>query len=393
MPHVSTAIRPVGPIATALVFGLAMTSAADAADLPGYVERPDPSFAWEVERAVETPLGTVEHVDLVSQTWREIPWRHQFRIYTPKEYTHKDVMLLFITGGSSRSQHKPEDDLQAFALAAACDARVAVLPQVPNQPLLGDRTEDDLIAETFVNFLKTGEQDWPLLQPMVKSAVAAMDAAQQWAEETGEPVERFVVTGASKRGWTTWLTGAVDDRVAAIAPMVIPTLNMKANTENQMALWGKYSEQIEDYTTRGLTRTFEEPGGEKLWEMVDPYFYLDEIDKPVLQINGTNDRYWTHDSTRFYWDEIQGPSRIVYLPNAGHGLEEHRDYAINGIGALLRHVATGRSLPDFSWKARSTRTARSAWPSSRSARSGRSRWPPGSPARPTGTSGTTPGSR
>lgn len=320
------------------------------ADLPSYVESPDPSYSWELTRSDETALGKVHHLKLTSQTWREIPWTHQLRIYEPDRVDHEDIMVLFITGGSSRSQHKPTDDLQAFALASAAGCRVAVLPQVPNQPLLGDRVEDDLIAETFVNFLKSGEQDWPLLQPMVKSAVKAMDAAQEFSAEKERPVSRFVVTGASKRGWTTWLTGAVDDRVVGIAPMVIPTLNMRENTKNQLDIWGAYSVQIDDYTRRGLTESFETEDGEALWKLVDPYFYLDRITVPIVQINGTNDQYWTHDSMRFYWDDIQGPKYVVNLPNAGHSLDQHRDYAINGVGALVRSIATETDGPEFRWK-------------------------------------------
>jgi PhoPQ-activated pathogenicity-related protein len=39
----------------------------------------------------------------------------------------------------------------------------------------------------------------------------------------------------------------------------------------------------------------------------------------------------------------------VELPNAGHGLETNRDWAINGIGAFFRQVVAGRPLPQLSW--------------------------------------------
>ena len=82
---------------------------------------------------------------------------------------------------------------------------------------------------------------------------------QAWARENGKPVARFVVTGGSKRGWTTWLTGAVDDRVIAIAPMVIVMLNLGPQGPNQLKVWGKYSEQIHDYVERGLMETVATP--------------------------------------------------------------------------------------------------------------------------------------
>jgi PhoPQ-activated pathogenicity-related protein len=162
-------------------------------------------------------------------------------------------------------------------------------------------------------------------------------------------VTRFVVTGGSKRGWTTWLTGAVDDRVIAIAPMVIVMLNLGKQGPNQLKVWGKYSEQIHDYVERGLMETVASPEGTALWKMVDPFTYRDRLAKPKLLLNGTNDRYWTLDALDLYWNELQGPKYLVELPNAGHDLKANREWATGGLGAFFRHVVTSRPMPRFTW--------------------------------------------
>lgn len=322
-----------------------------AAELDDYVSRDDPSFSWKAGETIQTKEGTIVDLPIVSQTWHGIVWKHRMRVYESSAApSDPNTFLLFITGGGTNSRPNAEEDQRGLLLAKLSGARVAILPQVPNQPLLGDKVEDTLIAETFVRYLETRDATWPLLFPMVKSAVRAMDAVQAWSKESGKPVpSKFVVTGASKRGWTTWLTGAYDPRVVAIAPMVIDTLNFRAQRKHYLEVWGKPSEEIDDYTKRGLNDVMDKNEGEPLWKMVDPYIYLNRLTKPKLIINGTNDPYWTVDALNIYWNELKGPKSVVYLPNAGHGLEQHRDYALGGIGALVRHTIAGKPFPTLSW--------------------------------------------
>ncbi len=311
-------------------------------------------FAWSLDATRMTQGGQVDRLRLTSQQWRGGDWTHDLCVYQPTLMRHPDHVLLFITGGANGKPPDDGDDRFGMTLASLCQARVAVLHQVPNQPLLGDRYEDDLIAETFERFLETGEEDWPLLLPMVESARAAMTALEQHGADKGAPVKGFVVTGASKRGWTTWLTAAGDPRVIGIAPMVIPTLKMKQQSEYQLESWGRFSQQIRDYVDRGLMEQFDTPRGKRLWSLVDPYFRLDQIRVPIFQINGTNDPYWTLDSLNLYWDEIQAPKYVVYLPNAGHGLDQNQEYAREGVAAFFRLVVTNRAFPRLTWTAQAT---------------------------------------
>lgn len=201
---------------------------------------------------------------------------------------------------------------------------VALLKQTPNQPLYGDLTEDEIISYTIHKFKEDGDGIlWPLLFPYGKGCPAkAMDAVQEFSKkELHHDINRFVVSGASKRGWTTWLTGASDPRVVAIAPMVIDMLNMPVNLDYQLKMYKGYSIQIEDYVKLGIPQSVHSDKGNAATTMIDPYSYRKKLTMPKMLFMGTNDEYWTVDAIKNYIDSIPGQNHIHYVPNAGHDLE------------------------------------------------------------------------
>ncbi len=322
--------------------------------LQQYLHNGDSSFRYELKEQYNIGLVKAYSFLLTSQNWRQLIWTHQLTLLVPVTNNY-DAALLFITGGSNKEGQPnwtdKEDDFnkQLSELATKNNAMVAILRQTPNQPLFGDLTEDALISYTLHQFKNSRDYSWPLLFPMVKSAVRAMDAIQDFGSKTLQhPIHRFVVSGASKRGWTTWLTGANDTRVVAIAPMVIDILNMAVNLDYQIKAWNEYSVEIEDYVKLGIPQGAHTADGQAINMMVDPYYYRKTLTVPKMIFMGTNDEYWVVDAIKNYYDSIPGRNMIHYVPNVGHDLGDKKD-ALSALSAFFGLTISNAPYPACSW--------------------------------------------
>ncbi|MEX0677865.1 MAG: PhoPQ-activated protein PqaA family protein [Pirellulales bacterium] len=343
--------------------------------LEDYVTAPDPAFSVSAA-PVSTFSGTdftVYAFDLKSQTWRSADevdrtvWQHWLQLIVPTEVT-QSTALLNIDGGNNTVDPPDSIDDDGYVavlgqIAAALHMIVVHLPQVPNEPLQFPddppgftRHEDEIIAYTFDKFLENigqpGNETWPLLLPMVKSAVAAMDAAQMRDTTVpgGVDINDFIVTGASKRGWTTWLTAAADDRVRAIIPAVIDVLNMAPQMVHHYGVYGFFSEAIEDYENLQIFDRLLTDEGRELSRIVDPYRYLTNgrfDDLPKLLLNSAGDEFFVTDSSQFYIHDLPGDQNYLrYIPNTGHGLDVR---AVESSLSFCDAVLNDRPLPTLSW--------------------------------------------
>ncbi len=346
----------------AVLVALLMTVAAAATPLDDYVARPDASYTYSLVKTIDHPLGKIHILDMKSQTWRtekEVDrplWQHWVTIIVPNGVT-SDTALLWINGGSNRATPPSGPDGMLTQIALQSRTVVVDLKTVPNEPLVfsddpgNQRSEDAIIAYTFDKYVKTGDGTWPLLLPMVKSAVRAMDTVQDYVPKATDgklKISRFVVSGGSKRGWTTWLTAAVDKRVRAIAPAVIDVLNMDEQMRHHFAAYGFYSTAIQDYQDFNVFSQLDTPEGQRLIRIVDPYEYRDRYTMPKFLLNSSGDQFFLPDSAQFYFQDLPGSKYLLYSANTDHGLDGSQ--ADKALLAWYTSLLAGRDLPQFSWQ-------------------------------------------
>jgi len=333
--------------------------------LDRYVAQRDAVYGWRLVSTIPGEGKQTYVLELTSQQWRtekdvDHPvWKHWLTITKP-EQVKSSKAFLYIGGGSNNDIAPAKPSERAERIVNETGSVVAELGMVPNQPLRFTdspdeaRTEDNIIAYSRVKHFETKDDTWLVRLAMVKSGVRAMDAVQEFmASSAGGKVkiDGFVVAGGSKRGWTTWLVGAVDKRVVAIVPMVIDALNSEAITKHHFEAYGFFSPSLKDYVNQGIfPHRIGTPEYRAVLEIEDPYEYRDrrQLRIPKYMIDASGDQFFLPDGSQFYYAEMPEEKHIRYVPNAKHNMQGSA--ATDSMIAFYQAILTSTPRPKFAWQ-------------------------------------------
>jgi len=358
----------------------AAVATAGATPLDDYVWEDDGAYSYtDLQQTISgSSLGTkwTGHLlNMTSQKWlteeeignRHI-WTHSMVVIVPDNINDKFLTnsSVYVTGGNNENSNSPtaddEDVRIAAALAVGTGTITTVLFQIPNQhirfssdPLNKSRSEDAIIAYTWRHYLDDPSRDakWLVRLPMVKAVVKAMDTVQNYVSKTkGINIESFTIAGASKRGWTTWLTGAVDPaRVVAIVPIVLDALNFVQFSHHQYKSYNGWSFALKDYAEQDIFTSLDGDEMRALQEVEDPYFYLDRLQQPKLVVNAGGDEFQQPDDTSFWWKELTEPKHFLMVKNAEHSLATGILEVVPAIsGWMLQLLEKKEDIPRPKWE-------------------------------------------
>ena len=365
----------IGALAALVLLFAAPLSAAQAPTAPlaaannafdRYIARKDPNYGWSLNSTIHGAGYTGYVLKMTSQAWRSASevdhpiWTHWVIITVPDHVVTTKTAFLYSDGGSITDPAPTKVSDRNIKIATDTNTIAVELRGVPNEPLkFSDnptraRSEDDLIAYAMTRQIATGDEDWMVRFAMTKAGVAAMDATQEFMKsEAGghRKVDKFVVSGGSKRGWTAWMVALMDKRVSGVIPIVIDMLNNEAMVRHHYQVLGFFSPALGDYVNHNIfPHLIGTPELRKVQAIEDPYSYRNRArmrDVPKYILNAAGDQYFLPDNSQFYYKDLPGSKAMRYVPNAKH------DMAGTDVGdsmvAYYQMILAGKHAPRYSW--------------------------------------------
>ena len=326
-----------------------------------YIESTKNEFSYNIQEVIYEENWTGYHIKMISGEWLDskkvdqVEWWHYVDIIIPKQTT-SSTGIMFIDGGE-KSDDYFRLDAQSIGNAIKTESVIVNVSNIPFQPLnflsseQDSFEEDDLIAFAWNKFLKQGAKqkdvEWLPRFPMTRAIVRAMDLAQEIVLQNDIVVKDFVVSGASKRGWTAWTTAAVDSRVKAVVPMVIDMLNLVPSFENHYRSYGEFSPAVQEYVNYNIQDWLGTEEFKVLMSYIEPFSFIDKFTMPKYIINAGSDEFFSTDSWRFYYDKLPGEKIIRYVPNKNHSLDGR--YLTEDLVSYFYRIINNIEIPSLSW--------------------------------------------
>ncbi|MEN9916252.1 MAG: hypothetical protein RLY40_184 [Pseudomonadota bacterium] len=300
-------------------------------------------------------------------------WKHEIDIFIPKENSNVNTAALYITGGYINSKITRNTTPDKVISQLIQHNIVVVLKDDPNQYLTINNKqlkEDEIIAFTWNRYIHNPKQAYyPLHIPMSIAAQQAMTLTQNILKKHHININHFVIIGASKRGWATWMLGLLDSRVIAIIPIVVDVLNLEKQIPHIYKVYAQhwpiafkdyYLQHIPEYTNpkNPLYQNYL-----KLLQIEDPFTYLAvapyqkklaEISKYI--VNASGDDFFPPDSSESYYGDLAGRKLLFYLPNSPHYIEYSPSIAqlATSLSAFYQRIISHHTLPSITWDKKTT---------------------------------------
>lgn len=308
----------------------------------------EPATFKEISRDKQKDYETVV-LNVQSIQWLKYPvWTHPVRLTIPETVETENV-LVFLKGGDTTTL-LPETTPDLIEGALKTKAIVAEIFAIPNQPCVfnegNEKRDDELVAYSWKCFLDTGDEDYPLHQPMAEAVKTVISAIQDYLKNKPKG---YVLTGESKRGWVSYLAAAEDKRVKAIIPVVADFLNIKENFTHHFQSLKSWSPAIKDYLDLGLDdRMFTHERYNALMSREDAYSFRQQLTLPKYLILASGDPFSMPDTVKTYLRGLVGPTYLRLIPNCGHKIDIKEYYP--SLFTFFKLVSSGAQVPVLRWK-------------------------------------------
>ncbi|WP_334040927.1 PhoPQ-activated pathogenicity-related family protein [Burkholderia ambifaria] len=310
-----------------------------------------------------------------SQSWspeqlvQPSTWEHEATLYIPERALTRRALVIANNGTrypqGGGAPIAPNDFSPETLASLAKNTRTVIVSvsDIPSQFLTytddgKPRAEDDSVAHSWSLFMQAPQRraTMPLHVPMAAAVWRGMTLAER--ELGALQIDRFIVSGISKRAWISWLAVIGDSRIDAIAPFAIDLLSTRDALKNMYRSYGgNWPLAFYPYYAEGIDKAIDTEAFGALMQIEDPLAYHGtrhgkRLKIPKYVVNASGDDFFVPDNASLYFDRLPGDKALRMVPNSSH--VDIRRATLDSLTAFVNRIQRGAALPELDAKLQQT---------------------------------------